>query len=427
MRKVFTPERLVLARKRRRMTLAALAAASGVSAQSITAYENHRVVPTSDTLSSLATALRFPLAFFAAPPTAEMQLDAVSFRAPTKMSALERDSTLSSGVVAASLNAWLEARFKLPAPNVPTYPHLPPEEAAERVRASWGLGEAPAPNLVHLLEANGVRVFSLAPDCLDADAFSTIRSGTPYVFLNTRKSGERGRFDAAHELGHLILHSEHRIPLGRQAEPEANSFASAFLMPRAGIAAQQLHNASVERILSAKRKWGVSAMALTYRLRDLDMLSEWRYSQAVKQLSRMGYRSAEPDSSLVRESSQLLAKVFEALRSKTLSPADLAAQIGIFPEELNDYVFGLVPVGVEGGGERSHTARPNLQLVPDKGAAQRTRQPAQASTLPFAGRTQPSQRRTGTVRFLSRDAGGTLPDTARGITDSDEVPEHSEG
>ncbi|MFD0052069.1 helix-turn-helix domain-containing protein, partial [Actinomycetes bacterium NPDC127524] len=132
MRKVFTPERLVLARKRRRMTLAALAAASGVSAQSITAYENHRVVPTSDTLSSLATALRFPLAFFAAPPTAEMQLDAVSFRAPTKMSALERDSTLSSGVVAASLNAWLEARFKLPAPNVPTYPHLPPEEAAER-------------------------------------------------------------------------------------------------------------------------------------------------------------------------------------------------------------------------------------------------------------------------------------------------------
>lgn len=31
--------------------------------------------------------------------------------------------------------------------------------------------------------------------------------------------------------------------------------------------AQQLYNASLERVLSAKRKWGVSAMALTYRLR----------------------------------------------------------------------------------------------------------------------------------------------------------------
>ncbi len=58
-------------------------------------------------------------------------------------------------------------------------------------------------------------MFSLAPDCLDADAFSTTYSGTPYVFLSTRKTGERGRFDAAHELGHLVLHSEHRIPGGR--------------------------------------------------------------------------------------------------------------------------------------------------------------------------------------------------------------------
>lgn len=263
---MFTPERLVLARKRRRLTLAALAQEAGVSAQSITAFENHRKTPSAETLSSLAATLRYPVSFFQAEPPVEMQLDAVSFRAPSKMSALERESTLGSGAVAASLNAWLEARFRLPRPNVPTYPHLAPEEAAEQVRAYWGLGEAPIPNLVHLLEANGVRVFSLAPDCLDADAFSTIKAGTSYVFLNTRKTGERGRFDAAHELGHLTMHCEHRIPHGRDSESEANEFASAFLMPRAGIMAQKLHNASVERILSAKRKWGVSAMALAYRL-----------------------------------------------------------------------------------------------------------------------------------------------------------------
>ncbi|MGW3365274.1 ImmA/IrrE family metallo-endopeptidase [Streptosporangium canum] len=218
--------------------------------------------------------------------------------------------------------------------------------------------------MVHLLEANGVRLFSLPPDCLDIDAFSTINSTTSFIFLNTRKTGERGRFDAAHELGHLLLHCEHRIPHGRDSESEANDFASAFLMPRAGIIAQRLHNASTDRILSAKRKWGVSAMALTYRLHKLGLLSEWRYNQTVKELSRRGYRRGEPDSSMVRESSQLLAKVFEALRhSLKMTSGDIAAKLNIYPEELNDYVFGLVPIRIDGGREHSAPLRPELRLV----------------------------------------------------------------
>lgn len=360
---MFTPERLVVARKRRRLTLRALARISGVSEQSITAFENGRRTPTPETLQALADSLGYPAGFFSGPPLVEMQPDAVSFRAPSKMSALERDSALSSGAIAALFNEWIESKFRLPRANVPTYPHLAPEEAAERLRALWGMGEDPAPNMVHLLESNGVRVFSLAPDCLDADAFSTIKDGTPYVFLNTRKTGERGRFDAAHELGHLVLHCEHRIPHGRDAESEANDFASAFLMPRSGVLAQQLLNASTERILSAKRRWGVSAMALTYRLRKLNLLTEWRYSQAMKALSRMGYRNSEPDSSMIRESSQLLSKVFSVLRSQGISPFDVSRDLNISPEELNNHVFGLVPTALDGGNRKSSRQGSHLRLV----------------------------------------------------------------
>ncbi|MFI9393224.1 helix-turn-helix domain-containing protein [Streptomyces bauhiniae] len=371
---MFTPERLVVARKRRRMTLAELAHQSGVSAQSITAFENHRKVPSPETISSIASALHYPVRFFEAPAPAHLELDAVSFRAPSKMSAAERDSALSSGMVAVALNEWMQGLFKLPSIKVPTYPHLEPEAAAEQVRAAWGLGEAPVPNALHLIESNGVRVFSLPSDCLDIDAFSTIKFGTPYVFLNTRKTGERGRFDVAHELGHLVLHCEHRIPHGRDSEKEANDFASAFLMPRAGIIAQRLHNASLERILSAKRKWGVSAMALTYRLRKLELLSEWRYSQTMKELARRGYRRAEPDSSMVRESSQLLGKVFGALRKPlNMTFSDLADELNIYPEELNEYVFGLAPIGVASGGQSSMPARPKLRLV---GGSDSVRHPA---------------------------------------------------
>lgn len=360
---MFTPERLVLARKRRKMTLAALARQAGISPQSLTAFENHRKTPSGDTLSNLAAALNYPEKFFTSPPPVEMQPAAVSFRAPSRMSALERDSALSSGAVAAALNAWLEDHFRLPHVDIPALPQLSPEHAAEHVRAAWGLGEDPIPNVVHLLEAHGVRVFSLAPDCLDADAFSTLKNHTPYVFLNTRKTAERGRFDAAHELGHLTLHCEHRTAHGREGENEANAFASAFLMPKAGILAQQLHNAPVDRILTAKHTWGVSAMALAYRLRTLGLLTEWRYAQTTKDLARRGYRTDEPGSPLPREASQLLAKVFAALRARGITPQKLCEDLAIYPDELNDYVFGLVPTSLEGGHQTSPPAAPRLHLV----------------------------------------------------------------
>ncbi|MET9565773.1 ImmA/IrrE family metallo-endopeptidase [Streptomyces tauricus] len=75
------------------------------------------------------------------------------------------------------------------------------------VRTRWDLGQAPAPNMVHLLEAHGVRVFSLPPDSLEVDAFAVWRSGVPFVFLHTLKTVERARFFAAHELGHLVMHA----------------------------------------------------------------------------------------------------------------------------------------------------------------------------------------------------------------------------
>lgn len=54
---------------------------------------------------------------------------------------------------------WIDERFQLPAPDLPSLGKPDPETAAEMVRTRWELGNAPAPNMVHLLEAHGVRVF----------------------------------------------------------------------------------------------------------------------------------------------------------------------------------------------------------------------------------------------------------------------------
>ena len=194
-----TPSRLALARKRRGMTMVKLATDAGISARSLSAYENGSQQPAAATLRSLAKALDMPVAFLEAAEIDEIPPDAASFRALSKMTASQRDSACSAGRIAFLINDWIEERFRLPGRDVPSLPKLDPETAAEVVRARWGLGQAPVTNMIHLLESRGIRVYSLAGECAAVDAFSLYWHGTPFTFLNTTKSGERGRFDAAHD------------------------------------------------------------------------------------------------------------------------------------------------------------------------------------------------------------------------------------
>src|SRR5699024_5969868 len=106
--------------------------------------------------------------------------------------------------IAFALGDWLASQFNLPPVDVPDLEGMEPEAAADLVRAQWSLGVLPIKNVVHLLESRGVRVFSLVEDSREVNAFSSWQGGViPYVFLNTVKSSESSRFDAAHELGHL--------------------------------------------------------------------------------------------------------------------------------------------------------------------------------------------------------------------------------
>ena len=252
-----------------------LAAVIGVEPRSVSAYEKGEFGPDDDRLASLALALRFPEAFFFGDDLDEPTPDIASFRALSKMTAGQRDTALGSGAIALMLNEWIETRFELPQPDLPDLSREDgPEAAAHALRQLWTLGELPIKNVVHLLEARGVRVFSLSVDALEVDAFSMWRQTTPFVFLNTKKSAEHSRFDAAHELGHLVLH-RHGSPQGREAEREANAFASAFLKPRTHLLASAPRMASIDNLIRLKKIWGVSVAALTYRLHTVGVLSDW--------------------------------------------------------------------------------------------------------------------------------------------------------
>ncbi|MFI1481916.1 helix-turn-helix domain-containing protein [Streptomyces sp. NPDC020747] len=381
-----TASRLVLARKRRGLTVTRLAQLVSLTPRRLSDYENGRAAPSQPSLDAIAAALEFPPSFFSAEEVADLTVDSVSFRALSKMTASQRDIALSSGRLARVLQDWIGAHFRLPTPDIPSLtsfsrlgpdedqiPHpgeaagtdWPAEEAAALVRARWGLGNAPMPNVVHQLEAHGVRVFSLSRACPEVDAFSFWDRGIPFVLLSTEKTAERGRFDAAHELGHLVLHGEEQMPHGPQAEAEAHRFAAAFLMPRADVLAHAPRGASTNWILQAKRRWKVAAMALAHRLHELGLTTEWQYRTHCVELGRLGYRKSEPRSGVARETSQVLGKVFTVLRSEGTRPVDVARQLHLHSADLNDLIFGLVVTAQEGEGQRGTESevRPRLSVV----------------------------------------------------------------
>lgn len=362
----FTSERLVFARNRAGLSRMALAREVGVSPRTIANYEDGSHSPAPEVVDKLASTLGVPIAFFYAPPLEEVSVGAVSFRALTKMSASRRDAALACGAIAIQINDWLEQRLNMPAPDVPTYDPAAadPSTAAQRLRFEWELGYAPLSNMVHLLESHGVRVFSLPEELVDVDAFSFWWKGTPFILLNTRKSFERGRFDVAHELGHLVMHSDYDLPRGREKEIEANRFAAALLMPEEDVLASGLRNAGPREVLQAKGRWRVAAMALTHRLHELGVTSDWTYTSTCRRLAQMGYRSGEPDNATSpRETSQVLDKAFTLLKQRGIRQSDVAADLHISLDMMRSLLFGLVMTPLEGSNHGSTGPTATLRLV----------------------------------------------------------------
>lgn len=363
----FNPSRLTLARKRRGLTMTRLAELIGVEPRSVSAYENGEFTPDPERREQLAKVLRFPVSFFAGDDLEQLAPDIASFRALSKMTAAKRDMALGAGTIALLLNNWIERRFELPQPSLPDLSQEGgPEAAAAAMRQLWNLGELPVKNMVHLLELRGVRVFSLAIDAREVDAFSMWHDSKPFIFLNTMKSAEHSRFDAAHELGHLVLH-RHGEPQGQEAEREAHAFAAAFLMPRGSVLANAPKFATVDHLVQLKKYWTVSVAALAYRLHAVGALSEWHYRQLYMDISKRGFRTREPEESS-RETSQVLAKVFAALRDESVAKRDIAAQLNITPEEIEQLVFGLAVTGLTGAPRPRSAKRGQLRVVDSGGA-----------------------------------------------------------
>jgi Zn-dependent peptidase ImmA (M78 family)/DNA-binding XRE family transcriptional regulator len=338
---MFNPRRLSLARKRRRFTARTLAEKAGLAVDTISRLENGSNSPDDITITKLVQALNFPKAFFFDHEPQEIDTGAVSFRSFSKMSARERDAAVSAGALGLQLSAWIEDRFSLPAPKLLDLSYeTDPEIAAYSVRQSWSIGERPIGNLMGLLETKGLRIFSLSENTASVNAFSFWRDNKPFIFLNNFKTAESSIFDAAHELGHLVMHKHGDPKETRSAEREANAFASAFLMPAKDVRARVSKRITIDTVLEAKKRWRVSAMAMAYRLNSLKLLSDWQYKSICIELGKRGYRAGEPGG-IDRETSVVWRKVLTQLWSEKTTKNDIANSLHLPLDELEGLIWNL--------------------------------------------------------------------------------------
>lgn len=346
---MFNRGRLAIARKRRQLTKKELAVKAGVSQITLTRIENGETTdPSEETVAALARALAYPVEFFYLDDCEQLSTESVSFRSLSSLTARQRDAALASGTIAFLLDDWVTERFNLPKPDLLDLRDESPGAAAAALRDHWGLGFKPIPHMTRLLEAKGVRVFSLSEKNKNVDAFSCWRGENPYVFLNTFKSAERSRFDAAHELAHLVLHI-HGASGQRDVERDADRFASAFLVPSGDLISRMPKVLSLSQLIRSKDRWGVSVSALARSCFDEGLVSDWHYRELCKKMSMLGYRSKEPNPK-AREESVLWKKVFESLWRDRLTKDHVAKALCLPPDEIEALLGGLygdaaIPVG----------------------------------------------------------------------------------
>jgi Zn-dependent peptidase ImmA (M78 family)/transcriptional regulator with XRE-family HTH domain len=300
---LFDRTRLRMARELRGYNQVELAREVGsVTPASLSQFENGHARPAAPTLRRLSVALRVPLAFFAA-PARPVPAEVVNgfFRSLRSTAPRDRHRALAYVQLAHELTLELEKFVKLPEVNLPrtdlskrSATRSDIASAANKVREGWSIPPGPVDDLVRMLERHGIVTTRFHVGADDVDAFSVAFPGRPVIALGADKGHrDRSRFDAAHELGHLVMHSPDQIG-SKAIESEADQFAAEFLMPEDDIRNELPSRADWPALIKLKAKWHVSIAALIVRARTLDVMDESAYGQAWKALSARGWRKREP-------------------------------------------------------------------------------------------------------------------------------------
>jgi hypothetical protein len=216
------------------------------------------------------------------------------------------------------------------------------------------LGEDPIANVTETLEDHGLHVIEVESDrkfdgmcAIARDAGEEPRA----VALGVRPetAGERYRMNLAHELGHLIQDVRGAV----DEEKAAFRFAGAFLAPAGSLLDEvggSRRKIEPAEVLALKQRWGMSAQALLYRLRDLDAISERHYKDWCVRINMWKWRTREPREMSPEASTWLERNASRAVAEGIISREEAAEYLTTDSPAVMPSVFdrqGLMALSVE--------------------------------------------------------------------------------
>lgn len=355
-KQLFNKDRLKAARVYREIGVGELAELLGIKRQTVSMYESGKLPnPGIENIRKMSEVLGFPMDFFLE-RTEDHETGPVFFRSLLTSNNKYKTAQSQRMEFIEHIYECIRSYLDFPEHHFPVYnPNLTPEEAAQKLREQWKLGNKPIKDLVYVVEDHGVVVTTFESSSNDVDAFSKrikLRDGEECYFIGYSKNktaAARIHFDIAHELGHIMLHKCYDDIEGmeksefKEMENEAHNFASAFLLPEDSFKKDIASFASsLSHYIQLKKKWRVSISAMIRRAYNLELINMETYQELMRTMQRKGMRKVEPlDEELFTAEPTLLKTAMKMLLDEVLTPEE-------FMDELsNEYQLTLDSTEVE--------------------------------------------------------------------------------
>jgi Zn-dependent peptidase ImmA (M78 family)/transcriptional regulator with XRE-family HTH domain len=321
-------ERVKQARELRGLTQTELARGIDTTQSTIAQIEKGIISPNDTILQRIILKTGFPLSFFKQSTSIDFPLGSLLFRARASMTLHERNVARQYARTIFEVTEKMETYFE----KIPL--HLPCVDddvmgSAIQTRSSFGLSpDSPIINLLNTVEQNGVMVIALPVKLSNQDAFSVWVGRRPVIILSgASESGDRLRFNVAHEIGHLVMH---RAIIGdvKRLEEEANGFAGEFLMPKEAMLKEISIPVTLATLIPLKKRWKVSIQALIRRAYELGIITQRQYKYLMQQLSSRGWKLKEPVD-IPKEKPRLISQMAEKLYGLPINYKSLASNMNL--------------------------------------------------------------------------------------------------
>ena len=308
------------------MTKKELAEKAGISAMSVTYYENGDRKPGMETMKALAGALNVRVSDFLAVRGQGISFSHGEFRKNASLTNQQQEYVRESVEEYFSrFMTIVEILGGNVLPDAPMCHALPlsgnTEKDAAALRKHLGFAaEGPIEDLTGKLENRGVLVYECDIDNPKFSGMNGFVNDRPYIVLNPHMSAERNRSTMAHELAHLMF----IWPDGmgeKETENTATAIGGAFLFPQTDARRELgIYRSAVSGdMIMVAVEYGISMMMLAKRAELCGVIPQSRVKDFFIRASACGWRTAEPSRIQPEHPSLFQQLVYRAVNEEEIS------------------------------------------------------------------------------------------------------------